>query len=298
MPDEIVCIGSGTRPTGEHYLMVGPLEITEPMHALPPLPLHKLERWGAEFASRGGHLVWEDSSFHLYWQPNAEWPYRDTLSWLDTETVLVNYAALMKKWGLKARKLELVSNQAPIHDLSLCFVDIETTGLKTSSNKIIEISICRMRPGEAPEWYNTFVNPGRKIPTSSTEINKITDADVKNAPRFKAISQRVLELVSNSVLISHQTNAFDERFISQELNGCELNWQASSRLSTVTLAQALFPELSNYKLKTLATELGLPMPTHRAETDVKAMIALWEKLMQRASERSPALLTLGQLLSL
>jgi len=296
--DIIVCVGSGPRPMGESYTMVGPIEITEPMHACKPLNPEGLERFCASLAARGGQLTWESSSFHIYWQPNPEWPYRDPLGWLDVETIQVNYAALMKKWGLKVRKSELISNQASLASLSLCFVDIETTGLKAAAEKIIEISICRLRPGEAPEWFNTLVHPGKKIPKGATEINKITDNDVKDSSRFNAIALRVHELVSNSVLISHQNNAFDERFISQELNRCEITWQASSRLSTITLAQYFFPELTNYQLKTIAAELNLPMPTHRAESDVKAMIALWEKIMQRASEHSLALSTLGQFLSL
>lgn len=298
MQDEILCIGTGTRPTGETYKMNGPIEITADMGYGSPLTPQGIERYCSELASRGGQLVWQDNAFHLYWQPNLAWPYRDPRSWWDVEVVQVNFAALMKKWKLKPKKIELISHQAALEDLPLAFVDVETNGRKASFSKIIEISICRVQPGMPPEWFTTFVNPGKKLSEETTSITGIKDSDLKDAPRFKSIAQRVLAMLSNVVLISHQTNGFDERFISTELAACDYTWQPSSRLSTVTLAQALFPELPNYKLKTIAQELSLPIPTHRAETDVKAMVGLWEKCMQRATERTPALSTLGQFLSL
>lgn len=298
MSEGFLCIGSGPRPSGEHYKMTGPLKITAEMSYGPVLSTQQLENFCVELSSRGGQLVWEDNAFQLFWQPNAEWPYRDNRAWWDVEVVQVNFEALMKKWGLKIKKIDLISNAACIEDLCLSFVDVETTGRKATADKIIEISICRIQPGVAPEWFSTFVNPQRKIPPAISALTGITDADVKGAPKFKEIAQRVHNMLSNSVLISHQNNAFDERFVAQEIAASELRWQAASRLSSLTLTQGLFPELPNYKLKTIAMELSLPIPTHRAETDVKAMVALWKKLMQRASERTPALTTLGDFLSL
>lgn len=298
MPDSFLCIGSGDLPSGEHYKMNGPIEITQEMGYGSPLSPSQLDSFCDEFSSRGGQLRWEENAFHLYWQPNAEWPYRDEHAWRDVEVVQVNFAALMKKWKLKVRKIELVSNSSAIDDLTLAFVDVETNGRKASYSKIIEICICRVQPGMEPEWFTTYVNPGKKLPEEITAITGIRDADLKEAPRFKAIAQRVHSLLSNAVLISHQTNGFDERFIATELASSDFQWQPSSRLSTVTITQALYSQLPNYKLKTIAQELSLPIPTHRAKTDVTAMIALWEKLKQRASERTPALSTLGQFLSL
>jgi DNA polymerase III epsilon subunit-like protein len=303
MSDIVVCIGEGPLPSGEHYRVVGPLNITADMGPTKPMSPERLEKFCASMRERGAHLIWDGDAFNIHWQAfrnEKGAPMRDPMAWVDFDGVLVNFSDLMKRWKLKHKPAVNSDLSTPIHLIPQAYVDIETNGLSDKFHKIIEISICRINPGEAPQWYTTFVKPGGKVKLSddTKRLTGITDADLQSAPRFKDIAPRVFDMLSNCVVISHTTNNFDERFITKELETCEYQWKPASRLNTIKLAQEFYDQLPNYKLKTIATELKLPVPTHRAETDVKAMMALWDLMMLRATERTPAVVTLGQFMSL
>ena len=58
-----------------------------------------------------------------------------------------------------------------------CYVvlDLEMTGLNPKKDRIIEIGAARIKQGMVVEEYETFVNPGIKIPDKVTQITGITD---------------------------------------------------------------------------------------------------------------------------
>ena len=60
----------------------------------------------------------------------------------------------------------------------LAFFDLETTGLSTTSDRIIELALIRVSPqGDVLERVRRF-NPGMPIPPDATAIHGITDEDV------------------------------------------------------------------------------------------------------------------------
>lgn len=60
--------------------------------------------------------------------------------------------------------------------------DLETTGLSYESDAITEIGAAIYRNGTMEEKFQTFVNPGRKLPPKIVELTGITDAMLKDAP--------------------------------------------------------------------------------------------------------------------
>ena len=63
-------------------------------------------------------------------------------------------------------------------DKPIAFIDVETTGLKTYSDRIVELSILKVSPDGKQEYKSHRVNPGIPIPAEATTIHGITDADV------------------------------------------------------------------------------------------------------------------------
>ena len=49
--------------------------------------------------------------------------------------------------------------------------DLETTGLDSNKDDIIEIGACKIENGSITETFSTLVNPGRHIPKDATDIN-------------------------------------------------------------------------------------------------------------------------------
>lgn len=97
----------------------------------------------------------------------------------------------------------------------IAVVDLETTGLTAGFDRVVEVSVVRIEPGQQPALVlDTLVNPRR--PVSASEIHGITDADVAKAPTFRDIAGDFVKAVSGSVVAAYNVY-FDIRFVESEL---------------------------------------------------------------------------------
>ena len=67
------------------------------------------------------------------------------------------------------------------------FLDLETTGLRPNTDKIIEIGLYYIVDGEIQYKWDRLINPGIEIPTHIQKLTGITNAMVKDAPSFAEI---------------------------------------------------------------------------------------------------------------
>ncbi len=103
-----------------------------------------------------------------------------------------------------------------IADTSFAIIDFETTGLSPGADRVLEISVVRLDPGQQPRLvFDTLVNPQR--PVSATEIHGITDADVADAPHFQDIAGDLLDAIAGCVVAAYNVY-FDMRFLQFELS--------------------------------------------------------------------------------
>ena len=98
----------------------------------------------------------------------------------------------------------------------IAFIDIETTGINVSSDRIVEISVLKISPGGKEEWMSTRVNPEMPIPPKSTAIHGITDKDVENAPTFREIAKNLAVFLEGSDLAGYNAIKFDIPVIAEE----------------------------------------------------------------------------------
>jgi len=106
-------------------------------------------------------------------------------------------------------------SQLPFSDTPIAVFDFETTGLTPGVDRVIEVSVVRIDPGEKPRLVlDTLVNPMRRM--RATEIHGITDADVIHAPRFPDLVGDLLETLHGCVLAAYNVY-FDIKFLNFEL---------------------------------------------------------------------------------
>ena len=98
-----------------------------------------------------------------------------------------------------------------------CVFDLETTGINVSKDRIVEICILKVNPDASRESKTWLVNPEMPIPKESTEVHGITDEKVKNAPTFKEIAPKILEMIAGSDLGGFNSNRFDVPLLAEEL---------------------------------------------------------------------------------
>lgn len=99
----------------------------------------------------------------------------------------------------------------------LCVFDLETTGIQVAKDRIVEISILKVNPDASRESKTWLVNPEMPIPAESTAVHGITDEKVANAPTFKEIAAKVLEMISGCDLGGFNSNRFDVPLLAEEL---------------------------------------------------------------------------------
>lgn len=102
----------------------------------------------------------------------------------------------------------------------ICFFDLETTGVDTEKDRIVEICI-KMFSSESAACVGTFyslVNPEIPIPKSASDIHHITDEMVATAPTFKMIATDIFYMISGCDLGGFNSNRFDIPLLVNEMD--------------------------------------------------------------------------------
>lgn len=159
-------------------------------------------------------------------------------------------------------------------------VDIETTGNGFRGQRITEISIFVFDGKEIVEEYTSLVNPEQNIPPFITNLTGITNAMVRNAPKFYEIAKRVQELTADRIFVAHNVN-FDYNIIKQEFKDLGFNWNRQ-KLCTVRLSRKIIPGLRSYSLGNICISEGIHISDrHRAKGDAEATVELFRRLIER-----------------
>jgi DNA polymerase-3 subunit epsilon len=172
----------------------------------------------------------------------------------------------------------------PLHEVTFCVVDLETTGGSPETCAITEIGAVRLRAGECLGTFQTLVNPRRAIPTNITVLTGITEAMVMPAPTIEDVLPSLLEFVGGCVLVGHNLR-FDVSFLDAALRRAGRPPIRLTCIDTCALARRLIrDEVPNCRLGTLASRLRLShTPTHRALDDALATGDLLHALLERAA---------------
>ncbi len=111
----------------------------------------------------------------------------------------------------------------------LAVFDLETTGIKVATDRIVEISVLKIMPGGDEKSYTKKINPTIPIPAKTTEIHGIADEDVKNAPTFKEIAHELNQFLGNSDLAGYNSNKFDIPLLVEEFLRADVEFDLKGR---------------------------------------------------------------------
>ncbi len=106
---------------------------------------------------------------------------------------------------------------------SIVFFDLETTGVNTIKDRIVEISYIKISPNGEEEERTLRINPEMPIPPESTAIHHISDEDVKDKPTFKEVAKELGRVFTGADIAGFNSNRFDVPLLMEEFLRADVN---------------------------------------------------------------------------
>lgn len=158
----------------------------------------------------------------------------------------------------------------------LAFIDLETTGISITYDRIVEFSVLKVYPDNKTEVFTRRVNPGIPIPAEASKVHGIYDADVKDAPSFKQLAGQLSTFLDNCDLAGYNSNRFDVPMIVEEFLRAEIDFEMKNRKHIDV--QTIFHKMEQRNLgAAVKFYCGKEMENaHSAEADI---IATYEVLV-------------------
>jgi DNA polymerase-3 subunit epsilon len=111
----------------------------------------------------------------------------------------------------------------------IVFFDLETTGVDTSRDRIVEISTVKVFPNGDKEVKTRRLNPEMHIPEEATAVHGITDEDVANEPPFRAIAKSLAAYLEGCDFGGFNSNKFDVPVLMEEFLRAGVNVDFKNR---------------------------------------------------------------------
>ncbi len=155
-------------------------------------------------------------------------------------------------------------------------IDVETTGLDTGVDEIIEVAAVKFREDAVLETFSQLVKPRHSVPLKIQRLTGITEEDLAHAPRFRDVAPQFVRFLKSYPLVGHSVG-FDIGMLSAA--GMHFTQPA---YDTFDMATLLLPQVSTYKLATLAEYLQLAHAEHhRALHDADVCRQVFLKLLEQ-----------------
>ena len=98
----------------------------------------------------------------------------------------------------------------------IVFFDLETTGVDTAKDRIVEISMVKVMPDGEEIVRTRLINPQMHIPEDATAVHGITDEDVKDQPTFAQIAKSLSQFIEGCDFGGFNSNRFDLPMLVEE----------------------------------------------------------------------------------
>lgn len=164
---------------------------------------------------------------------------------------------------------------------AVAFIDLETTGVNLSTDRIVEIAIVKILPDGTRQTKRKLINPEMQIPASSSDIHGITNEMVKDAPTFKQSANEIKQFLEHCDLGGYNSNRFDIPMLMEEFLRAEMDLDLTDR--RMVDVQHIFYQMEP---RTLSAAYKFYCNkelenAHSAEVDINATIEVLESQLQR-----------------
>lgn len=157
-------------------------------------------------------------------------------------------------------------------------IDIETNGLNSAIDDIIELSAIRVREGKIVKTFSKLIKPQRPVGGFISKLTGISNSMLENELSIEEILPEFLEFVGKDTVLGHNIN-FDINFIYDKSMKYLNKAFPNSYVDTLKIARKLKLDCENHKLKTLADYYEIKSGRmHRGLEDCRVTFELYKCL--------------------
>lgn len=166
-------------------------------------------------------------------------------------------------------------------------IDIETTGLRQKTDRIIEVGAVRMEDGTETAEMSFLIDPRMDIPERITELTGISEEMVDGQPPIGERIEEIVRFCEGLPLAGHHIIT-DFCFLKKAAVQAGLEFEHEG-IDTLKLVRRCFPQLEKRGLCAVCTALGYPQAGkyHRALDDARAEAWLLEQILIQNSQIVP-----------
>ncbi|MDR0791991.1 MAG: 3'-5' exonuclease [Chitinophagaceae bacterium] len=111
----------------------------------------------------------------------------------------------------------------------LAFIDLETTGINITADRIVEIAIVKILPSGEKQVKRKLINPQMPIPKGASDVHGITDDMIKDAPTFTQLANELKQFVDNCDIAGYNSNKFDIPMLIEEFARAGLDFSIAGK---------------------------------------------------------------------
>lgn len=169
----------------------------------------------------------------------------------------------------------------------IIFYDVETTGLKSKTSKILSLSAIKYKYEDSLfkeiDRLNVFINPCLPIPEEASKVNGITNEKVKDEMDEWDTHEKIIRpfFGDNPILAGYNILNFDDKFMQLLwLRSCGVELKPEAELDVLRMVQEKM-NLKSATLENAAKELGADfgLSFHTSIDDVIATERVAELLL-------------------
>jgi len=164
------------------------------------------------------------------------------------------------------------------------FLDLEATGVWIEKDRIVEIALIKIDPQGKEEVFRTLVNPEMKMPPETIKIHHISDEDLKGAPTFKDIAEKVIMYLEGSDLGGFGLERLDIPLLKKEFQLADIvfDWSRcrlldAKRVFTLREPRDLTTACQFYTKRVLEN-------AHSALADARASLEIFRAQLEKYSD--------------
>lgn len=179
--------------------------------------------------------------------------------------------------------LEIVKNadDTLLEEGRYCVFDLETTGLSTRFDHIIEFGGVLVENRDITSAKQMFIKPPVELSAFTTSLTNITEEHLRNAPTIEEAMDELLAFIGDRILVAHNAQ-FDVNFLNDALIRMGREPLKNPVIDTLDLSRSLHADRKAHRLGNIARVYNIRYDeevAHRADYDAKVLAQVYLNML-------------------